>query len=73
MFIKASMIILDMGGAQTARLGLNYVSIFVLNYKFYRVTGDFIPQIKQARGISGILSNHYAWHSKPYTDKDGNT
>lgn len=31
MFIKASMIILDMGGAQTASLGLNYISIFVLN------------------------------------------
>ena len=42
-------------------------------YAFEQVCLHHIPQIKQALGISGILSNHYAWHSKPYTDKDGNT
>ena len=41
-------------------------------YAFEQVCLHHIPQIKKALGISGILSNHYAWHCKPFTDKDGN-
>mgnify|MGYP002624260635 CR=1 FL=1 len=41
-------------------------------YAFEQVCLHHIPQIKQALGISGILSNHYAWHRKACTDKDGN-
>jgi hypothetical protein len=41
-------------------------------YAFEQVCLHHIPQIKKALGISGILCSHYAWHRKPYTDRDGN-
>ncbi|SCX95476.1 AAA family ATPase [Butyrivibrio sp. INlla14] len=41
-------------------------------YAFEQVCLHHIQQIKQKLGISGILSNAYAWSSKAYTDKDGN-
>ena len=42
-----------------------------LGYAFEQVCLHHIPQIKHALGISGILSNAYAWNCKAYTDKDG--
>ena len=41
-------------------------------YAFEQVCLHHISQIKKALGISGILSNHYAWSCKPFTDKEGN-
>ncbi|MBQ9198545.1 MAG: AAA family ATPase [Clostridia bacterium] len=41
-------------------------------YAFEQVCLHHIPQIKKALGISGILSNHYAWSCKAFIDKDGN-
>ena len=32
----------------------------------------YIPQIKAKLGISGILSNSYAWSKKAFIDSDGN-
>lgn len=42
-----------------------------LGYAFEQVCLHHIPQIKHALGISGILSNAYAWSCKAYVDKDG--
>ncbi|MBQ6504260.1 MAG: AAA family ATPase [Flexilinea sp.] len=41
-------------------------------YAFEQVCLHHIQQIKIKLGISGILSNAYAWNCKPFTDKDGN-
>lgn len=41
-------------------------------YAFEQVCLHHIPQIKKALGISGILSNVYAWSCRPHTDQDGN-
>jgi len=41
-------------------------------YAFEQVCLHHIPQIRQKLGISGILSNAYAWSTKAYTDADGN-
>ena len=40
-------------------------------YAFEQVCLHHINQIKQKLGISGILSNAYAWSSKAFTDDDG--
>ena len=40
-------------------------------YAFEQVCLHHIPQIKQALGINGIISNVHAWSCKPFTDKDG--
>lgn len=40
-------------------------------YAFEQVCLHHIRQIKEKLGISGILSNIYAWNQKAYTDKDG--
>ena len=42
-----------------------------LGYAFEQVCLNHIPQIKAALGISGILSNSYAWSRKAFTDSDG--
>ena len=41
-------------------------------YAFEQVCLHHIPQIKNKLGISGILTNAYAWSSKAHTDADGN-
>ena len=41
-------------------------------YAFEQVCLHHIRQIKSRLGISGILSNAYAWSQKAYTDSDGN-
>ncbi len=41
-------------------------------YAFEQVCLHHIAQIKRKLGISGILSNAYAWSSRAYTDGDGN-
>ena len=41
-------------------------------YAFEQVCLNHIPQIKAKLGISGILSNSYAWSRKAFTDSDGN-
>lgn len=41
-------------------------------YAFEQVCLHHVRQIKEKLGISGILSNVYAWNQKAYTDKDGN-
>ena len=41
-------------------------------YAFEQVCLHHLSQIKQKLGISGILSNAYAWNLKSYTDLDGN-
>lgn len=41
-------------------------------YAFEQVCLHHVSQIKEKLGISGILSNVYAWNKKAYTDKDGN-
>ncbi len=40
-------------------------------YAFEQVCLNHIPQIKARLGISGILSNSYAWSRKKFTDTDG--
>lgn len=40
-------------------------------YAFEQVCLHHIRQIKEKLGISGILSNVYAWSQKAYTDKNG--
>lgn len=40
-------------------------------YAFEQVCLHHIRQIKEKLGISGILSNVYAWSQKPFVDKDG--
>ena len=40
-------------------------------FAFERLCLQHIRQIKSALGISGILSNVYAWKCKSFTDKDG--
>ena len=40
-------------------------------YAFEQVCLNHIPQIKMKLGISGILSNSYAWSKKKFTDSDG--
>ena len=40
-------------------------------YAFEQVCLHHIPQIKKSLGISGILSNSYAWSCKAFTDEDG--
>ena len=42
-------------------------------YAFEQVCLHHIDQIKDKLGISGILSNVYAWNEKAFTDSDGNT
>lgn len=42
-------------------------------YAFEQVCLHHIKQIKHSLGISGILSNIYAWNHKPFEDADGNT
>ncbi len=42
-----------------------------LGYAFEQVCLNHIPQIKAKLGISGILSNSYAWNRKAFTDSDG--
>ena len=41
-------------------------------YAFEQVCLNHIEQIKNKLGISGIMSNVYAWSKKAYTDTDGN-
>lgn len=41
-------------------------------YAFEQVCLHHIPQIKNKLGISGILSNAYAWSCKAFIDQDGN-
>ena len=41
-------------------------------YAFEQVCLNHIPQIKAKLGISGILSNSYAWSKKAFIDSDGN-
>lgn len=41
-------------------------------YAFEQTCLHHIPQIKNKLGISGILSNAYAWSHKAYVDSDGN-
>ncbi|MBO4395852.1 MAG: ATP-binding protein [Eubacterium sp.] len=41
-------------------------------YAFEQVCLHHITQIKNKLGISGILSNVYAWNEKAFTDSDGN-
>lgn len=41
-------------------------------YAFEQVCLHHIAQIKAKLGISGILSNAYAWSGKAFTDADGN-
>jgi AAA+ ATPase superfamily predicted ATPase len=41
-------------------------------YAFEQVCLNHIPQIKAKLGISGILSNSYAWSKKAFTDSNGN-
>ncbi len=43
-----------------------------LGYAFEQVCLQHIPQIKKKLGISGILSNAYAWSHKAFKDADGN-
>ena len=40
-------------------------------YAFEQVCLHHTEQIKHALGISGILSNVYAWSCKPFTDQSG--
>jgi len=40
-------------------------------YAFERLCMLHICQIKQALGISGVLSNVHSWSCKPFTDKNG--
>jgi hypothetical protein len=40
-------------------------------YAFEQVCLNHIPQIKAKLGISGILSNSYAWSRKAFTDSNG--
>ncbi len=40
-------------------------------YAFEQVCLNHIPQIKTKLGISGILSNSYAWSRKAFVDPDG--
>ena len=40
-------------------------------YAFEQVCLNHIPQIKAKLGISGILSNSYAWSRKKFTDSNG--
>lgn len=40
-------------------------------YAFEQVCLHHLAQIKQKLGISGMLSQAYAWSMKPYTDADG--
>lgn len=40
-------------------------------YAFEQVCLNHIPQIKTKLGITGILSNSYAWSRKAFTDSDG--
>ena len=40
-------------------------------YAFEQVCLNHIPQIKAKLGITGILSNSYAWSRKAFTDPDG--
>ena len=42
-----------------------------IGYAFEQVCLNHIPQIKSKLGISGILSNSYAWSKKKFTDADG--
>ena len=42
-------------------------------YAFEQVCLLHINQIKNKLGISGILSNAYAWSCKSYTDSEGNS
>ncbi len=42
-----------------------------LGYAFEQVCLNHIPQIKEKLGISGILSNSYAWNRKAFTDSNG--
>ena len=41
-------------------------------YAFEQVCLHHIDQIKIKLGISGILSNAYAWSARPFVDNDGN-
>ena len=41
-------------------------------YAFEQTCLHHVQQIKEKLGISGILSNVYAWNSRAFTDKDGN-
>ncbi|MBQ7184710.1 MAG: AAA family ATPase [Clostridia bacterium] len=41
-------------------------------YAFEQVCLHHIDQIKVSLGISGILSNVYAWSCRPFTDESGN-
>lgn len=40
-------------------------------YAFEQTCLHHIDQIKMKLGISGIVSNVYAWYCRPFTDKDG--
>lgn len=40
-------------------------------YAFEQLCLHHLPQVKQALGISGILTEAYAWACKPFTDIDG--
>lgn len=42
-----------------------------IGYAFEQVCLNHISQIKAKLGISGILSNAYAWSKKKFTDSDG--
>ena len=44
-----------------------------MGYAFEQACLHHIDQIKHKLGISGVLCNVYAWHSKPFTDADGNS
>ena len=52
-------------------LGQTGVRSAWLGYAFEQVCLHHLSQIKNALGISGILSNAYAWSCKAYVDKDG--
>lgn len=41
-------------------------------YAFEQTCLHHVDQIKRILGISGVLSNIYAWHTKAFTDADGN-
>ena len=53
-------------------LGQSGVKYAWLGYAFEQVCLHHIEQIKVSLGISGILSNVYAWSCRPFTDKNGN-
>ena len=43
-----------------------------VGYAFEQVCLHHLGQIKRGLGISGVLSNSYAWSCKAFTDREGN-